>query len=102
MLTRVRCGCLSVAALIAFLMAPDRAAAQSAQRQDVRLTEKALFDGAVTVLIPETFTLMSEELLRLKYPNERRPTVVFSNERGSVNLAANFTTNPVQPEQIPT
>jgi len=72
----------------------------SAQSTQVTLAERALLDGAVSVLIPESFSLMSEELLRLKYPSERRPTVVFSNERGSVNLAANLTANAVRPEQI--
>jgi hypothetical protein len=71
-----------------------------AQSAEIKLTERALLDGAVTLLIPETFDLMSEELLRLKYPSERRPTVVFSNDRGSVNLATSLTDNPVRPEQI--
>ena len=72
----------------------------SAQSAEVRLRERALLDGAVTLLIPESFGPMSEELLRLKYPSDRRPTQVFSNERGSVNLAANLTTNLVRPDQI--
>jgi hypothetical protein len=76
------------------------AAQPSAQSTQVTLTERALLDGAVTLLIPESFGPMSEELLRLKYPSERRPTVVFSNERGSVNLATNLTANLVRPEQI--
>ena len=44
---------------------------------------------------------MGEEMLRLKYPSEQRPTVVYSNPTGSVNVALNHTGNPVRPADIP-
>lgn len=92
--------CCGVAAITAVLLTQADASAQSARSAEVKLTERVLLDGAVAVLIPGTFALMSEEMLRLKYPSERRPTVVFTNDRGSVNLAVNLTSNRVRPDQI--
>jgi len=43
------------------------------------------------LLIPQQFSVMDEEMLRIKYPQERRPTLVFTNESGSVNIAINHT-----------
>ena len=100
MLKRFKWASLGVTALTIALGTADHLSAQSAQSEEVKLTERVLLDGAVALLIPNTFALMSEEMLRLKYPSERRPTVVFSNERGSVNLAANLTSNLVRPDQI--
>jgi len=43
------------------------------------------------MLVPAAFQPMPEEMLKLKYPMEGRPTVVLSNEAGSVSLALNHT-----------
>jgi hypothetical protein len=44
---------------------------------------------------------MGEEMLRLKYPQERRPTVVYTDPTGSVNVTVNHTANPVRPTDVP-
>jgi hypothetical protein len=90
---------LAVGAL-SVVLAADHLSAQPTQSEEVKLTEKVILDGAVTLLIPNAFALMSEEMLRLKYPSERRPAVVFSNEAGSVNLAATLANTPVRPDQV--
>ena len=64
------------------------------------LEARTALGGRVSLLVPETFGPMSEAVLKLKYPAERRPTEVLSNEQGSVNLAFNHTQNPLQPEQV--
>jgi len=66
----------------------------------IPLERKALLDGRLSMLLPKSFTLMGEEMLRLKYPSERRPTVVYTNEAGSVNIGINFTTNPLQQGEL--
>ncbi len=60
-----------------------------------------LLNGKLTLPIPKSFTSMSEEMLRIKYPSERRPTLVWTNESGSVNVAVNHTLNAVRPDQLP-
>ena len=37
---------------------------------------------------------MSQDLLRVKYPSSQRPTLVYSNASGSINLAPNHTDTP--------
>jgi hypothetical protein len=91
----------NIISLIGCLVTADHALAQATTPQpDIKLVEKMVLDGAVTVLIPESFSPMTEELLRLKYPRDGRPALAFANERGSVNLAMSLTGNAVRPEQI--
>ncbi len=71
-----------------------------AQAPTQRLTPKALLGGAVQVLVPAGFDVMSPELLHFKYPSERRPTLVYTNAAGSVNLALHHTPTPVEPTQL--
>lgn len=43
---------------------------------------------------------MSEEMAKTKYPSERRPTIIYTNESGSVNIALNHTQSQVVNSQI--
>lgn len=65
------------------------------------LKERILLAGRLSVLVPESFFQMSDEMLRLKYPSERRPAIVLTNPEGSVNVAVNHTDNALQPAQLP-
>lgn len=67
----------------------------------IQLERKAFIDGRLTMLIPSNFAPMDEEMLRLKYPSERRPTVVYTNTRGSVNIAANYTNDSMTQSDLP-
>ena len=58
---------------------------------DIILEPKTVINGRVSLLIPWDFTLMDEETLRLKYPSDRRPTVVYTDDTGAVNVAINHT-----------
>ena len=61
--------------------------------EGIQLERKKLLDGKVSMFIPKDFTVMGEKMLSLKYPHERRPTLVYTNEKGSVNIAFNHTKN---------
>ena len=65
------------------------------------LTRRALLGGTLSLLVPESFSQMGDEMLRIKYPAERRPTMVLTNPEGSVNVAVNHTQNSLQPIQLP-
>jgi hypothetical protein len=43
---------------------------------------------------------MSEEMMKLKYPSERRPTFVLTNKSGSINVAFNHTKNKASQDNI--
>jgi len=64
------------------------------------LEERAVNDK-VTIQVPREFKVMSDEMLKKKYPKETRPTLVYTNDRGSVNVTANYTNNKVRLDQLP-
>ncbi len=72
-----------------------------AQTATIQLEERRLLDNKIKILMPESFVLMNEEMLKLKYPSERRPTLVYTNTTGAVNVVINHTSNRITLEQLP-
>ncbi len=66
----------------------------------ILLQPKTVIDEKLTLLIPQDFSLMDEETLSLKYPSERRPTLVYTNESGSINVAINHTKDRMPQSEI--
>ena len=67
---------------------------------EIPLTERSILDGKASIAVPATFSLMSDEMRKIKYPNENRPAVVYTDERGAVNVAVNLTALSVSPDQL--
>lgn len=67
---------------------------------DIVLKPQAVIDGKLSLLVPEEFSEMDEETLQLKYPSERRPTLVYTNESGAINLAVNHTKDRMPQSEI--
>jgi len=65
----------------------------TAFKATIDLKTKSLLNDKVELRIPAEFDIMSEELLKMKYPSERRPTLVYSNESSEINIALNLTQN---------
>ena len=57
----------------------------------IELELMSLFDEKIELKIPKDFEIMSEEMMKIKYPADQRPTLVYTNESGSVNVALNWT-----------
>ncbi len=66
----------------------------------IELKVKSLLSDKVELKIPTEFDIMSKELIELKYPSERRPTLVYSNESGGINIGLNLTENKASQELI--
>lgn len=66
-----------------------------------QLERRSFFDGRVKMLVPTSLAPMPEEMLELKYPSQRRPTLVFTNPAGSVNVALNHTQNAASDADVP-
>jgi hypothetical protein len=66
----------------------------------IDLKIKSLLNDKIELKIPSNFDIMSEELIKIKYPSERRPTLVYSNETGGINVALNLTQNKASQELI--
>ncbi len=64
--------------------------------------EMRLFDNKVSIMIPNTFSLMSEEIKAVKYPNTKQaPDVVYTNDKSTVNVAFNLKNFPTTQDNLP-
>lgn len=61
-----------------------------------KLEAKKVLNDKVEILIPKGFTVMSEEMAKVKYPSENRPSLIYTDEKGSINIAFSHTETPVQ------
>lgn len=68
---------------------------------DTELKERQVLNGKITLLLPLDFTQMDESTLLIKYPNTaNRPTEVYTNDKGSINIAFNHTANPISEQEL--
>ena len=52
------------------------------------------------ILIPESFSEMDAATIATKYPGANRPTLVYTNETGAINIAINHTQDKISPKQL--
>jgi hypothetical protein len=66
------------------------------------LNDRAVLSGKSNMLIPHSFTIMDEQTIVLKYPvATHRPTEVYTNKEGTINIALNHTVNKATPKDLP-
>ncbi len=68
--------------------------------QSIELENRKILDDKVEILLPKDFGLMPEDMLNLKYPSANRPTLVYSDEDGTVNIAFNHTSSIASQKEI--
>ncbi|MGP4081166.1 hypothetical protein ACTWQL_14755 [Pseudalkalibacillus sp. R45] len=68
--------------------------------KEIILKMSTILSDQVEILLPESFDVMDEEQAKLKYPGERRPTLIYTNENATVNIAFNHTENKASNEQM--
>jgi hypothetical protein len=73
----------------------------SASKSTVELEAKSFFKDQVELKIPTDFTLMTQEMMEMKYPSEQRPTLVYTDETGGINVALNLTPSKASQELLP-
>lgn len=57
-------------------------------------------DGSFFIKIPESFTPMDEEIIHLKYPSDNRPSIVYTNEETTMNVAVSLSDVSIKDNQI--
>lgn len=67
----------------------------------ITFSEQEILEGSIRVQLPESFTDMPSEYVKLKYPSEQRPPVIKSNEQGDINFTFNLLPVPVPKEHTP-
>lgn len=54
--------------------------------EQLKLKERQIMDGKAVMLLPENLEEMSEELVRIKYPDPDRPKWILSDQEGEVTM----------------
>jgi hypothetical protein len=68
----------------------------------IELEKKSLLGNRIELKIPKGFGSMPEAMAKLKYPAERRPTLILANEDCTVSVALKFTSDKATQAQLPT
>ena len=61
--------------------------------------EQVTFDN-FSLAVPKDFTVMDDEILAAKYPSENPPTRVYTNTRGTVNIALSMNDTELRNEHV--
>jgi hypothetical protein len=64
------------------------------------LVRRTILDGKANILLPSDFLIMPEEAILKKYPKDRRPTLVYTDPTGGVNVAFNHTATKLAQKDI--
>jgi len=67
---------------------------------DEELKPRTLLDGKVTMLVPASFTVMSDGDRTTKYPGTNRPALVLTDATTTVNIAFGVQPMEMRPEQL--
>jgi len=89
-MNQIKLYCLS---FLAFLLL-------SATFVKTNLELKTILDNKIEIKLPQEFDIMSEEMINFKYPSENRPTLIYTNEKGSINVAFNLLESLASQEEI--
>lgn len=75
-------------------------ALESVEVAGIHLEPRSMVEGRVSLLMPAGLELMDEEALAFKYPSDRRPTQVYTDESGMLNLIVNHTAESMAAEGL--
>jgi hypothetical protein len=64
------------------------------------LKTRSLFNDKVELKIPEHFKIMNHEMLKLKYPPENGPALVYTDEAGETNIAMRLLASKADQAQL--
>lgn len=68
--------------------------------QVIIFEERKLLDDKISLRLPKDFLIMPTETVALKYPAERKPEVIITNEAGTVNITFSHTRTALENEDI--
>ncbi len=68
--------------------------------EKVEVMGQSFLDGKMSIRMPNLFSEMSTELASLKYPSERRPNLIYTDESSTINLAFNLTPHRLTEEGV--
>ncbi|RRJ54796.1 hypothetical protein EHV15_34980 [Paenibacillus oralis] len=86
---RIRENRLSIPEVTRAVLAGDLEFAE----ESIEFTVTEVFPGQVALRLPASFTEMPEDYAKIKYPSERRPKLIYTNDTLTVNVTVNPTEN---------
>ena len=66
----------------------------------ISFSRREIIRDRLFMTIPSEFELMEPELAELKYPGDKRPDIIFSNEEGAINISFSLTPDKLTNEDI--
>jgi hypothetical protein len=66
----------------------------------VEFEDRFILNDKVVIRIPKGFEALSSDLVAFKYPSERRPQIILSDETSTINLTFNHTANPLSEDDL--
>ncbi|MBD8032012.1 MULTISPECIES: hypothetical protein [Solibacillus] len=67
---------------------------------NIPVISQSVLKGNMIIRMPKLFSIMAKELASLKYPSERRPNVIYTDETSTINLALNLTDYPLRESEV--
>lgn len=68
--------------------------------QTVNFAKRTLLDEKISVIVPESWTDMTPEIAKLKYPYENRPPVILTDDTAAINFTVNHLPQVLQPDGL--
>ena len=68
---------------------------------EIELETKTLLEDRIELKVPVDFQIMSDQLMKVKYPSENRPNLIYTDESGGINVALSLTENSASQDIIP-
>ena len=66
----------------------------------IKLQKELILSNRIGILLPSGFESMPQEMINARYPSERRPDLVYTDETGAITLSFMHTVYKASPEQI--
>lgn len=66
----------------------------------IQVIDQSMMEGKITFRMPRLFSIMDPELASLKYPSERRPNIIYTDESTTINLAFNAIQYALSDEEV--
>ena len=66
----------------------------------VYFEERLLVEEKITMMVPEAFEEMSNEVARIKYPSEDRPNLILTDQTTAMNLMFNHMDQEIKNENV--
>ncbi|ATP40166.1 hypothetical protein CSE16_08965 [Solibacillus sp. R5-41] len=68
--------------------------------ENIPVIDQSVLEGKITFRMPKLFSIMLPELAFLKYPSERRPNTIYTDDSSTINLAFNMTKNALSEAEV--